>query len=249
MTESRKDLRNVSYQKEAIHMNLGQNNYRKNFYISDRIRQCICVILSICTAAILTGVLVERRMEIVDAKMSETQETLAKEVFRFHVLANSDSEEDQAVKLKVRDAVIDYMRESMDSELQEEPDAVQTKAWAKRHLGELKQVADQVVRDEGYAYSSEAEVAVCYFPDKLYGDIFFPQGDYEALRIRLGAARGQNWWCVLYPNLCFTGSTCAVVTDEGKEDLKSALTAEEYEMVTAAADFKIKWFFFGDDED
>ena len=230
-------------------MNLGQNNYRKNFYISDRIRQCICVILSICTAAILTGVLVERRMEIVDAKMSETQETLAKEVFRFHVLANSDSEEDQAVKLKVRDAVIDYMRASMDSELQEEPDAVQTKAWAKRHLGELKQVADQVVRDEGYAYSSEAEVAVCYFPDKLYGDIFFPQGDYEALRIRLGAARGQNWWCVLYPNLCFTGSTCAVVTDEGKEDLKSALTAEEYEMVTAAADFKIKWFFFGDDED
>ena len=163
-------------------MNLGQNNYRKNFYISDRIRRCICVILSICTAAILTGVLVERRMEIVDAKMSETQETLAKEVFRFHVLANSDSEEDQAVKLKVRDAVIDYMRESMDSELQEEPDAVQTKAWAKRHLGELKQVADQVVRDEGYAYSSEAEVAVCYFPDKLYGDIFFPQGDYEALR-------------------------------------------------------------------
>ena len=230
-------------------MNLGQNNYRKNFYISDRIRQCICVILSICTAAILTGVLVERRMEIVDAKMSETQETLAKEVFRFHVLANSDSEEDQAVKLKVRDAVIDYMRESMDSELQEEPDAVQTKAWAKRHLGELKQVADQVVRDEGYAYSSEAEVAVCYFPDKLYGDIFFPQGDYEALRIRLGAARGQNWWCVLYPNLCFTGSTCAVVTDEGKEDLKSALTAEEYEMITCTSDFKIKWFFFGDDED
>lgn len=230
-------------------MNPGRNNYKKNFYISDGLRQCICVILSICTAAILTGVLVERRMEKVEARMSGTQESLAKEVFRFHVLANSDSEEDQAVKIKVRDAVIDFMRESMDAELQGEPDAARTREWAKRHLEEIRQVAEQTVRDEGYGYSCEAEVRVCYFPDKMYGDIFFPQGEYEALRIRLGAARGHNWWCVLYPNLCFTSSTCAVVTDEGREELKEALTAEEYEMVTAAADFRIKWFFFGDDED
>ena len=177
--------------------------------------------------------------------IAETQDALAKEVFRFHVLANSDSEEDQAVKLKVRDAVIDYMRKSMDSELQKEPDVKQTKEWARSHLQELERVADQTVREEGYSYSSEAEVEVCYFPDKQYGDIFFPQGNYEALRIRLGEARGHNWWCVLYPNLCFTSSACAVVTDEGKEELKEALTAEEYEMVTAATDFKIRFFFFG----
>lgn len=180
-----------------------------------------------------------------DAKIAETQDALAKEVFRFHVLANSDSEEDQAVKLKVRDAVIEFMRKSMDSELQKEPDVEQTKEWARNHLHELEQVADQAVREAGYSYSSEAEVEVCHFPDKQYGDIFFPQGDYEALRIRLGEARGHNWWCVLYPNLCFTSSACAVVTDEGKEELKDALTAEEYEMVTAATDFKIRFFFFG----
>lgn len=230
-------------------MNPYQNNSNKKIYISNRIRQVICVILGICIAALLTGVLVERRMEKVEAKISETQESLAKEVFRFHVLANSDSEEDQAVKLKVRDAVIDFMRSSMASELHEEPDAKQTKEWAKRHLHELEQVADRVVREEGYSYSSEARVEVCYFPDKQYGDIFFPQGDYEALRVRLGEARGHNWWCVLYPNLCFTGATCAVVTDEGKEELKEALTAEEYEMVTASTDFKIRFFFFGDIED
>lgn len=133
----------------------------------------------------------------------------------------------------------------MDSELQKEPDVKQTKEWARSHLQELERVADQTVREEGYSYSSEAEVEVCYFPDKQYGDIFFPQGNYEALRIRLGEARGHNWWCVLYPNLCFTSSACAVVTDEGKEELKEALTAEEYEMVTAATDFKIRFFFFG----
>ena len=229
-------------------MNLYYNNGKisnKKIFISNRIRQVICVILGICIASILTGILVERRMEQVDAKIAETQDALAKELFRFHVLANSDSEEDQAVKLKVRDAVIDYMRKSMDSELQKEPDVKQTKEWARSHLQELERVADQTVREEGYSYSSEAEVEVCYFPDKQYGDIFFPQGNYEALRIRLGEARGHNWWCVLYPNLCFTSSACAVVTDEGKEELKEALTAEEYEMVTAATDFKIRFFFFG----
>lgn len=156
-------------------MNLYYNNGRinnKKICISNRIRRVICVILGICIAAIITGILVERRMEQVEAKISKTQEALAQEVFRFHVLANSDSEEDQAVKLKVRDAVIDFMRKSMDEELRNEPDAKQTKDWARRHLRELEEVADQVVQEEGYSYDSEAEVEVCYFPDKRYGDVF-----------------------------------------------------------------------------
>ena len=189
----------------------------------------------------------ERRIEKVEAKMSGTQKMLAEKVFRFHVLANSDSEEDQAVKLKVRDAVLSYIKEGTASEAVEESDAKQTKEWVQEHLEEVEDIADAVLREEGYGYSSEAEVEVCYFPDKQYGDIFFPQGDYEALRVKLGEAKGHNWWCVLYPNLCFTSSTCAVVSDEGKEDLKETLTAEEYEMVTAVSEFKIKWFFFGDE--
>ncbi len=221
--------------------------YGKNFEIGYGIRQVICGILGICIAAAGTGILVERRIEQVDAKMSQTQQELAGEVFRFHVLANSDSDEDQAVKLKVRDAVLEYMKESMDREFVKKPDAEMTKEWAKSHLEELERTADRVIEEEGFTYSAKAEVRTVYFPDKLYGDVFFPKGDYEALRIRLGEARGRNWWCVLYPNLCFTNAACAVVSDEGKEGLKEALTAEEYEMVTAASDFKIKWFFFGDD--
>lgn len=220
--------------------------YGKYFEIGYRTRQVICGIISICIAAVLTGVLVERRIGQVDAKMEQTQRELSGEVFRFHVLANSDSEEDQAVKLKVRDAVLDYMKESMDRELEEKPDAEATKEWAEGHLEELERTALRVIENEGYDYGAKAEVETVYFPDKLYGDVFFPKGDYEALRIRLGEARGHNWWCVLYPNLCFTNATCAVVSDEGKEELKEVLTAEEYEMVTAASDFKIKWFFFGD---
>lgn len=222
---------------------------KKNYLERYRIRQTICVILGICIALAATLLLTASRMKQVDAKVARTQESLAKEVFRFHVLANSDSDEDQAVKLKVRDAVITYMKESMDEEIEGSTDAKDTKEWAKAHLEELEQVADSVIAREGYSYQAEAEVTTCYFPDKRYGDILFPQGDYEALRIKLGKAKGHNWWCVLYPNLCFTNSTCAVVSDDGKEELKEALTAEEYEMVTATSDFKIKWFFFGEDSE
>lgn len=221
-------------------------NWEKEFAKRYRIKQGICVILGICIAWVLTVLLVERGMMRVDAKMSETQQGLAEEVFRLHVLANSDDEGDQAVKLKVRDAVIAYMKKSMAQELEEEPDAKATKEWAESHLRDLEETADQVLQKEGCPYASKASVEFCYFPDKRYGDIVFPQGNYEALKIELGKAKGHNWWCVLYPNLCFTSATCAVVSEEGKKDLKEALTAEEYEMVTATSDFKIRWFFFGD---
>lgn len=221
-------------------------NRRRDFYYRDKVRQAVCLVCGICAAALLTGSCVGRGIQRVEAKMEQTQKTLAKEVLRFHVLANSDSEEDQAVKVKVRDAVLAYMEENMGQELKREPDAGETKAWVESHLRKLEEVADRTVANEGYSYQSRAEVEVSYFPDKQYGDIFFPQGEYEALKIKLGKARGHNWWCVLYPSLCFTDTTCAVVSDEGKQGLKEVLTAEEYEMVTATSDFKIKWFFFGD---
>lgn len=219
----------------------------REFHYSSRIRQVVCLVFGICVAALLTGSCVGCGIQRVEAKMEQTQKTLAEEVLRFHVLANSDSEEDQAVKMKVRDAVLAYMEENMEQKLTKDPDAGKTRAWVEAHLRELEDVADRTVADEGYAYQSRAEVEVSYFPDKQYGDVFFPQGEYEALKIKLGKARGHNWWCVLYPGLCFTDTTCAVVSDEGKNGLKEVLTAEEYEMVTATSDFKIKWFFFGDD--
>ena len=220
----------------------------KNIDKKDRIKKIICVILGICIGALLTGVYVSQRAMEVDARISKMQGNLSKEVFRFHVLADSDSDEAQRVKLKVRDEVLEYMKQTMPGN-EDMVSASQTKKWAKEHLREIEDVAESVIREEGYSYRAKAEVSVCYFPDKRYGDITFPQGYYEALRIKLGKAKGQNWWCVLYPNLCFTSATCAVVDEEGKEELREVLTDEEYEMVTATSDFKIKSFFFGEGTD
>lgn len=210
-----------------------------------RTKHWICVILGICLAAAVTGMTAARSRQVY-AAAEAVQKDLAKEVFRFHVLANSDSRKDQEVKLKVRDAVLAFMEDGMSKEAFQGADAKETEAWTSAHLDEIEEVAEETLIQEGYSYGARAEVTFCAFPDKRYGDLLFPAGNYRALRICLGEAKGQNWWCVLYPNLCFTSSVCAVVDEEGREELKNALTAEEYEMITASSQFKIKWFFFGD---
>ena len=111
-------------------------------------------------------------------------------------------------------------------------------------MEQIEGIAEKIVKENGYTYQVNAEVTFCDFPDKTYGDVTFPAGRYEALRIEIGRAEGHNWWCVLYPNLCFLDSVHAVVPEEGKEELRQVLTDEEYEMVTATTYFKVKWFFF-----
>ena len=193
----------------------------------------ICVLAGILISLLVTGIMV-------NAKQSQLQEDLAKEVFRFHVLANSDSDEDQALKMQVKEAVIAYMKEEIPNS-----DSVETtKEWARNHLDAIVNLAKAVIREEGYDYPVIAEVTTCDFPDKTYGDITFPSGRYEALRIEIGEANGQNWWCVLYPNLCFIDAVHAVVPEDGKKDLKKVLQEDTYEMVTATSRFKIGWFFF-----
>lgn len=210
---------------------------------SGRLKRSICLIVTFLMAVLLTGSIV--RGQQVEARMEKTQKDLAKEVFRFHVLANSDSEEDQELKMEVKESVLSYMKE----QIPQSNSAEETKEWAKSHLDEIEKVADKTVKENGYGYPVHAEVTFCDFPDKTYGDVTFPAGQYEALRIEIGDAKGHNWWCVLYPNLCFMDSVHAVVPKEGKEELRQVLTDDEYEMVTSTSDFKIKWFFFGGAKD
>lgn len=213
-------------------------------------KRLICGILGVCIAVVWLWSLAAWRVSLVDMKSYETQQGIANEVFRFHVLANSDSDEDQRVKLEVRDAVISYMKSEMskdsDGQKSVSSSAGETKRWSKEHLPELVRVADEVLEREGMDYQAQAQVTKCEFPEKRYGDVTFPQGEYEALRITLGEAVGHNWWCVLYPNLCFLDATYAVVSDDGKEELKHVLTDDEYEMITDDKELKVKWFFFGD---
>lgn len=193
----------------------------------------ICVLSGILISLLITGI-------IMNKKQVSMQQELAGSVLRFHVLANSDSKEDQALKMKVKEAVLTYMKE----ELPVSDSVETTREWAKSHTEEIEQLAGELISQEGYDYLVKAAVTTCDFPEKTYGDITFPAGEYEALRIEIGKARGQNWWCVLYPNLCFIDAVHAVVPQEGKNELKKVLEEDTYDMVTATTRFKIKWFFF-----
>ena len=196
-------------------------------------KRAACIVLAMMLAIVGTWAIFQKRE-------SRLQESLAKEVFRFHVIANSNSKKDQALKMKVKEKVIAYMEQ----ELPESDSVERTREWAVSHMQEIEQAAKQVLQDESCEHRVRGSVVNCYFPDKTYGDVTFPKGNYDALRIEIGAAEGKNWWCVLYPNLCFLDAVHAVVPEEGKDKLKNVLDKEEYEMVTALSKFRIGWFFF-----
>lgn len=165
---------------------------------------------------------------------------LANETLRFHVLANSDSDADQCLKMQVKEAIITYMKK----EIPEADSVEKTTRWAEEHLEELEQVASEVIREKGYDYPVSAGVIYDEFPEKTYGDVTFPAGWYHALRIEIGQAKGQNWWCVLYPNLCFIDAVHAVVPEESKQELQNVLEEDTYQMITNPPKWKISWFFF-----
>ena len=207
-------------------------------WIMEKRRNLIMAALAVMISLMLTACV--WRTETVSAKMEKTQEHMAEEVLRFHVLANSDSKEDQNLKMKVKDAVVSWLEEEMDTGSLDG-----TKAFIRSHLSQIEALAEETIQKEGYSYPVRASLEWTVFPEKTYGDITFPAGTYEALRIQIGEAKGHNWWCVLYPSLCFIDSVHAVVPEKGKKQLEHVLTEEEYEMVTATSKFKIKWFFFG----
>ena len=197
----------------------------------------IILFLAAGISVLLTMILCRRADAAAQAEM---QAHLAQEVLRFHVLANSDSDADQALKLKVRDSVLGFLEETMP----EMDGASGTAAWMREHIDDIEAVSRETVAAEGADYPVSAAVTTCWFPDRTYGDLTFPAGNYEALRVEIGAAEGHNWWCVLYPGLCFLDSANAVVPEEGREKLKNVLTEEEYSRITATSDFKVSWFFW-----
>lgn len=164
------------------------------------------------------------------------QQGIADKIIRFHVLANSDADQDQQLKLKVKDAVVEKMK----GILKDAQNVDETKSIIKDNLNEIKEFAQAIVNQEGYPYPVQAELSKCYFPVKTYGDLTFPAGDYQALRITIGRAEGQNWWCVMYPRLCFVDSLHAVVPDESKQELKQVLTEEEYSKILYGGEQNIK---------
>lgn len=170
-------------------------------------------------------------------KSQKLQAGVAEKVLRFHVLANSDSKEDQSLKLKVRDSVGRYLKPL----LEQAKDRKESEQIVNEHMDEIISVADSVVAENGYDYNVKGQVTTCDFPDKEYGDFKFPEGEYRALQLVIGEGSGHNWWCVLYPNLCFE-DTMYDETGEGKQEkLKETLTADEYEYVFDSGKYEIKF--------
>ncbi len=166
---------------------------------------------------------------------------LSKEVLRFHILANSDSKEDQNLKMQVKEQVLSWIQE----ELSGEENLEETKEWMQEHLPKICEKAEEVIAKAGYSYAVSGSLVRDSFPDKTYGDVTFPAGEYDALRLVIGEGKGHNWWCVLYPALCFRDAIGGVVEEEGKEKLRKVLDEDTYDMVLHPPKWRIRFWFFG----
>lgn len=171
--------------------------------------------------------------------VNAVSEDISNSVFRLHVIANSDSDEDQSLKYKVRDKVLEYMNEiAKDCTSKEEVINL-----AYEYQDEFKQIAENVIKENGYDYDVNIKIGNFEFPTKYYGDISLPAGYYDALRIEIGKAEGQNWWCVMFPPLCFVDVTSGVVPDESKQIMQDNLGDEEYKLISDNESSDIKFKF------
>lgn len=135
-------------------------------------------------------------------------------LIRFHVIANSDDEADQNLKIKVKNEVIDYLYPYLDksTSVDESRDIIRD------NMDKVKNIAEDVIRNNNYDYTVKVELNRENFPDKSYGNIILPQGNYEAFRIIIGSGEGKNWWCVMFPPLCFVDETKAEIEYEKTEN-------------------------------
>ena len=170
-------------------------------------------------------------------------------VFRLHVIANSDTKEDQDLKYKVRDNLIEYMN-SLCKDVTSKEKAIKI---SKLHEEDFLNIANNTIKENGYSYPVTIEFGNFSFPTKDYGDISLPAGYYDALRVKIGEAKGQNWWCVMFPPLCFVNVSSGIVPEDSKELIKQELNDEEYSIVTkednSNIQFKIgliEWFMNND---
>lgn len=188
-------------------------------------------------AALLIGMLISIFAQGVCA-FAEERQGITEDVFRLHILANSDSDEDQQLKLKVRNAVLEEGAYIFGNNISAE----QAAFTATEHLDDFKAVAERVIYENGYDYFVNCEVTNMLFDERVYGSATLPEGDYTALRITIGSAEGHNWWCVMFPPLCLPAVTN---TDEvlanAEED--GILTEEEIRIMQNPSNYEVRFYF------
>lgn len=191
----------------------------------------ISLIIGMCVTSVLS------------AYSKDIVEGISDSVVRLHVVANSNSEEDQTLKLKVRDEVI----KTLEPMLADSKSTEETKNIIKSNLGFIEEEAEKAIKKYGYTYGVTVNFDNYYFPTKQYANAQFPKGKYDALKIVIESGKGNNWWCVLYPALCFSGNSNGTLPKESETKLKNTLSHDEYDIVTSKSkiNFKFKiveWF-------
>ncbi len=178
---------------------------------------------------------------VMNTSVGNIQKEIADSIVRFHVISAGDSEYEQALKLLVKNSVI----ELLDAELASVSSKDETLEKLSTLTPEIISLAKTVIKENGSDLSVTAAITNCYFPIKSYGDLTLPAGEYTAYQIVLGEGEGTNWWCVLYPRLCFVDATYGVVPEESKSEFKTLLDETEYNAIFGKnVKFKFKFLKF-----
>lgn len=159
---------------------------------------------------------------------SAVSQDISSAVFRLHVLANSDSQEDQNLKYLIRDNILNYIQE-ISNDVTSKSEIIEI---IKSHSSEIHEIATKTIEENGYNYPVSISIGNFAFPTKKYGDITLPAGFYDAVRVEIGSAKGQNWWCVMFPPLCFVDTTSGIVPEGSKKLIQDNLSQEEYNLIS-----------------
>ena len=188
----------------------------KRFWVKQSI-SLLCALLITAGAVVAVSAVVE---------FQKNCASLSEKVLRLHVLANSDSEADQQLKLKVRDAIL----QESDRLFQQSDSKEAAMAQMATHLSDVEQVAERTLRKNGCDLPVTAALKKVEFNTRTYGNITLPAGEYDALQVEIGAAKGKNWWCVLFPSLCVPSSTNVQMEDVLTQDELQVVEQSGYDV-------------------
>lgn len=168
-----------------------------------------------------------------DKSTSTLQQQIATQVLRFHIRANSDTVADQQKKLRIKQSLLEWLTPI----LSENTSKSETIQCIRKNLPDIRKEATRMAAPEPVTVTLQKE----WFPEKNYGTCTFPEGIYDALRVDIGQAKGHNWWCVLYPSLCFADALEPSMTEEGEEKLQQVLDEDAYDLLLHPQKLKIRF--------
>lgn len=168
-----------------------------------------------------------------DKSTSTLQQQIATQVLRFHIRANSDTVADQQKKLRIKQSLLEWLTPI----LSENTSKSETIQCIRKNLPDIRKEATRMAAPEPVTVTLQKE----WFPEKTYGTCTFPEGIYDALRVDIGQAKGHNWWCVLYPSLCYADTLDPTMTEEGEQKLQQVLDEDAYDLLLHPQKLKIRF--------